>query len=308
MEPVKSIEEFIGRMKQIKQETGFEYYYRGHADYHYKLVPSIYRKRKKTNKSYINDEDKIFREIILRTPGEFSNEKTTIEKLVKMQHYGLPTRILDISSNPLVALFFACNEKSNQHDGEVVALEIPKAHIKYYDSDTVSILSNISRRPASFDISDALKAFDQFVEDPPRKYVLDPNDEEEVEWQAIRAFNHTHHIARLLHEIRDEKPQFLSIINPKDFKRVLAVRVKLNNGRIQKQAGAFLLFGIDKKKQLSAKVQDKWVVNKTNRQLNLRIAAHSKEVIIADLDKLGINESSLYPEIDRQAAYIKGMF
>ena len=102
-----------------------------------------------------NDETnkKIFKEIILRTPNDFANEKTALEKLVKMQHYGLPTRILDLTKNPLVALYFATKEIPKKN-GEVIVFRIPKSDVKFYDSDTVSILSNIAKRPIEFGIDD----------------------------------------------------------------------------------------------------------------------------------------------------------
>lgn len=276
--PIKSIAEFINHLQLIKIRKDYEIYFRGHSNKLFAPIPSIYR-----NKNLLENENVIFKEFILKTPSDFLNEKTALEKLVKMQHYGLPTRILDITSNPLVALYFACignNSPKNKKDGQVLAFKIPRRDIKYYDSDTVSIIANLAKRNKNFKIEDI------------RNLGLDK-------------FNQQDEIAYLLHEIKEEKSYFQNIINENDIERVVAVKVKQSNSRIIKQSGAFLLFGINGNKYNPATIPINWIANLSYSGVDFDVDANHKNEILDELNVLGINESTLFPELDFQAAYLK---
>lgn len=271
---ILNISTYLEQLKNLKRDKDYEYFFRGHSDNSYDLTPSVYRR------NLIRHEDKFYKEIISRAPNDFSSDNTTIEKLVKMQHYGLPTRLLDITSNPLVALYFACdgNPKKN---GEVIVFKIPKNEIKFYDSDTVTILANIAKRPIELSI-------------------------EGIDTSDTKEFNDTEPIAKLLHEIRDDKSHFHPIIDFNDLSRVLTVKVKLNNNRIVKQSGAFLLYGFDIKKSNPAKIPDSWIIIKS--KLDFIISLTDKDNILNELDTLGINEGTLFPELDNQSKYLKKLY
>ncbi len=243
-------------------------FYRGHSNHTFKLEPFVYRKD-----YFIKNEDKLFKEMIARSPNDFKECNTTFEKLVKMQHYSLPTRLLDITSNPLVALFFACKDDTQQNmDGRLFRFEIKEDDVKYYDSDTVSVVANISRRPSTFSIK-TIKELSQST------------------------FNKKGEIQYLLHEIRSEKPHFSQVIDPKHLEMVFCVRPKLDNPRIIRQEGAFFIFGISDDKSQCAKFEYEYksfIINKSE-----------KTKILKQLDALGINESTLFPEIEHVAKHLK---
>ena len=116
---IKSVSDFLKKIKEIGGKEKGTLFYRGHANEKtFDLIPTIYR-----NNNFIQNEHKIYRETIAKVPYAF-NEKNTIESLVLMQHYGVPTRILDLTTNPLVALYFACDD--NKNDGEVIVFDIPE--------------------------------------------------------------------------------------------------------------------------------------------------------------------------------------
>ena len=141
IEKINTLNEFIKSTLEKKLDEK-NVYYRGQQKVNWENIPSIFR-----NKNWINHEQDFIHEMMIHNPDEFINCNCTIEQLTKMQHYGVPTRLLDLSKNPLVALYFAC-ENSNPKDssiGEVVLFQGKTESEKFYDSNSVSILSNIAK-------------------------------------------------------------------------------------------------------------------------------------------------------------------
>lgn len=138
---VNSVAEFVARLAELDREGDTEIFYRGHANRDWKLIPSILRTPDGPEKEHL-----LFRDMVAHEPQSFSECRSALDYLVQMQHYGLPTRLLDVTMNPLVALYFAC-EGATPHpaDGAVYHFALSEQKVKHYDSDTVSVLANLAK-------------------------------------------------------------------------------------------------------------------------------------------------------------------
>jgi len=109
---ISSVSEFIEKIVQRDKEAGTETFYRGHANKDWELLPSIFR-----TPNGVEKERLLFYDMVAHEPQSFSECKPTLDYLVQMQHYGLPTRLLDMTMNPLVALYFACQSVGDVYAG-----------------------------------------------------------------------------------------------------------------------------------------------------------------------------------------------
>ena len=113
---VNSVSEFIEKIVQLDKKEGTEVFYRGHANRDWELLPSIFRTPNGVEKEHL-----LFRDMVAHEPQSFSECKSTLDYLVQMQHYGLPTRLLDMTTNPLVALYFACEQAGDDLDAGILS-------------------------------------------------------------------------------------------------------------------------------------------------------------------------------------------
>lgn len=245
--------------------------HRGHAKHDWAITPSIFRQSPDIKRF----ESQIIRELISAFPLAFADDKTMFDRLVRMQHFGLPTRLLDATRNPLVSLYFACDpDYANDEDGAIISVRSPATRVKFFDSDTVSCMANISNLS-----------------------VEEQNSIENSSATTIRDLSELEATKRLIQFIKEEKPYFSSHIKKVDLFRPLSVIPKMLNPRLSAQFGAFIIFGLDKSKGVSYK--------KDSTVMKVNISKSAKPQILETLSSLGIDGFTLFPEIDRAAKVIK---
>ncbi|MCI1580605.1 MAG: FRG domain-containing protein [Clostridium beijerinckii] len=282
VEIITSLSEFIEKVIYLKKSDEYKTFYRGHGNWQYELVPGIYREQ---NKQILENESDYIRNIIASYPKFFTNCKSALDFLSVLQHHAFPTRLLDFSENPLIALYMACSSDGLEHS-DTIRIDVPNNNFKYYDSDTVSVLANLAFMESSFSISD---------------FKSSTKDQDE----SIRSFNKRIDIKKLIHLIRNEKPFFKPEINPEHLENTIVfVKPKQDFDRITHQNGLFALFGINNNKE---EMPDIEFMEPPCNITHFVIPSNCKKRIIEELSSININEATVYCDMDHIASYYKNI-
>ena len=269
-------------------DTEMDLYFRGEltARADWKLNSSLVRK------GLLSVESDMLRDLISQRPEEFSDLNSRLAQWVLAQHHGLPTRFLDITSNPLVGLFFASesNKDYNEEDGRLHIFATPRVLVKAYDSDSVSVIANFAR--LSYDDQVLILGHKQQRQE--RK-----NRPEDLSDRSLygSAMN------RLYQLIHSEKPYFEERIDPRDFYRVMVVEPQHASERVRAQSGAFLLSAFHEHFE-SVNVLRLNPTTPIYTHYRLPIPADSKKSIRNELRVMNITRKSLFPGLDFTAEAI----
>ena len=263
-EEIKSIGDLVSVLRKASSDcdgASRRPWFRGHAVYEWELVPSLVRLIRGNHDG--NPELRVLARREKYALRRFQQMATAVlsnrvigeeaEWLLLMQHYRMPTRLLDWTESPLVALYFVVGERSHLgEDGALWALD-PLALNK-------KILSLEDDAEALVDIGDD-------------------------DLQGYMPINFT------------TKPLEMGPV---------AVIAKRNDPRVIAQQGVFTIHASLRPMEeylasaLDGASSGDWILRR------YRVPKESKEGLLDELRLLGVEEASLFPDLEHVAAFVKG--
>ena len=284
---ITSVSSYISNIKHIKSKlTNPEnLFFRGQKTDFWEVAPSIFRN------NYLNSEHMLMEKPLQKTPYEFLASRNDFEIMTKYQHYGMCTRLLDLTANPLVALYFACEEfgkVSYKYEDNSYKEKEPYGTIYFKKSDPISandfrikIISALAKMDLSKE-NNLLLILNKLLEEN----II--TEQQKKKWLK-----------------KDSYMNFVSIIQ-----KNYVVIPAYSNERLSRQNGLFLLTG-SFNFILGDSIEES-IIFKAQQDLKnefesevLYIEGENKKSILEELDSYNINEATLFPELEHQLNYIK---
>lgn len=267
-------------------------YFRGETDCYPHVQAGIYRMH--TNHSFPDNETKIIEMTKLKFPEIIKDCSDDLDALVRLQHYSLPTRLLDVTSNPLVALFFACFDetgKNDEKDGRVLICTIKETPYEQ--------IRPLAALISGFKYHKAENVF-RYLE---RKgFFFDDKKEQEM---LLNNLVKPHLFVAPQNNPRMRFQNGAFIFSP--LRYLDETDTTSINHQIMKEC-TFNDLSLEQKMTLhyhpleSSSLDEKFA-------LKVFIIHHRDKInILSKLDELGINEASIYPDYEHQMRYIKYHF
>ena len=260
------------------------FYFRGVKDKKYNLESSVqfYRAEER--------EADLINGLYSAAPKEFLACKSDFEMVALMQHYGLPTRFLDFTSNPFVALWFACADyKHSNTEGAVyiadsrnrVTKQFINIIVKLCLAENYGVYSNPISKIISFE--EMIYFFKEIYKNSERLFFINApaSSQREINQEGMFLVG--------LNRI-DGAPENIGEI----------VSLRKNYGLIRvlkdKYEGNGIFF--EKLGCYDKKLSKPYIIK-------VIIPSESKREIIYELERRGINKSFIFPTLENIAEQVK---
>ena len=290
---ITSVSSFIDEINRLKDElhgSNQELYFRGQKTDFWQVMPSIFRD------DFLSVEHALMQMPLLKAPHEFISINNDFEIMTKYQHYGMCTRLLDLTTNPLVALYFACEkygdvcyvevdgkeEKEEKEEKEANGvIFFNKQYAVSANELKIKIISALSQIELSKD-----NTLESILKQLVKKHVIAKDDEEK--WKSEEYYK-----------------EFIEIIQSN-----YIVIPPYSNERLSRQCGIFLLAGCFNFVYTESIINS--YIEKGYKDLRdefddtfYYVPGEKKKAILDELDTYNINEATLFPELEHQLSYIK---
>jgi len=310
---IENLQQAIDVLAEIESDSDFRYtdrrqgiqdrfpvgiWFRGQSR-NWELKPKVFR----TRPNQLHDEGNLFAHCQIRLPDYHNRCRTKFDWLCLMQHYAVPSRLLDWSESLLIALYFAVSEGDQDKNAQLIALNARRLNSHAYRTwvpDEYGLFI-----PSSIEV--IVRA--EMAAKHSRSALISTlfGGESGSPEVALRA---KLELSGLTPELEKKGGGLLANLNLRNPIAVVPNRI---NERMVFQSSAFTLHGgkmylgsekTEKKDRLEPPVSLE-EINQKDKILKYYEIPRKRIVPIREqLFKLGIHEGSLFPEIDKQGSYL----
>lgn len=276
---------FVTKGRWPLDKFPFGLWFRGHSRPNCAPEPRVFRRCRPGSPLEKGrwDETNVFEHLKLRAPNYQQTYQSAFDWLCLMQHYAVPTRLLDWSESILPALYFAVREDPGE-DGELIVLNARRLNNHVKGRPAISAIGDhgviVRSEMAATRSAKKLGRYESV-----RRALTEAGLKRTREWlNRFRA-----PIAVFPSRLNDRMVFQASVFTIHGGKHYLPRMAKLY--RDDKMPRPITLDDVDKRCGAADGIMKRYRVT-------------NKREILDDLLLLGIHEGTLFPEVDHQAVYL----